>query len=312
MQHKRQKHKIDGWLNVWKPVGQSSMQAVAQARHVMGAAKAGHAGTLDPLAEGILPIAFGEATKLIPLLQDGLKTYRFMVKWGEQTNTDDTEGEVIATHDHRPTVDAIQNALPQFTGSIQQVPPNFSAVKIDGQRAYKLARAGEEIIIQPREVYIDSLQLVNIPDPDHAEFEMVCGTGTYVRSLARDLALKLGTVAHCTAIIRTKVGGFHTADAILLNNLLDSGAEIGHSPAQDALHPPAFGLDDIPAVALRDEEAHRMLHGQAVKFVSMVDFNRIPVMPDGQSIALAMLEDKIIAMVEVTGPMLRPVRILNT
>ena len=308
MQFKRQKNKIDGWLNVWKPVGQSSMQTVSQARRIMGAAKAGHAGTLDPLAEGILPIAFGEATKLISLLQDGLKTYRFTVKWGEQTNTDDTEGEVIATHAHRPTPDAIRNALAEFTGFVQQVPPQFSAVKIDGERAYKLARAGEEVTIASREIYIDSLHLLNTPDIDHAVFEMVCGTGTYVRSLARDLALTLGTVAHCTAIIRTKVGGFRENEAILLDNL----GELGHSAAQDALLPRAFGLDDIPAVALRDEEAHRLLHGQSVKFVSMVDFNRIPVLPDGQSIALAMLEDKIIAMVEIAGPVLRPVRILNT
>jgi tRNA pseudouridine55 synthase len=308
MQYKRNKIKIDGWLNVWKPAGQSSMQAVAQARRILGAAKAGHAGTLDPLAEGILPIAFGEGTKLIPLLQDGLKTYRFRVKWGEQTNTDDTEGEVIATSDTRPTRDAIENALPDFIGHIQQIPPAFSAVKIDGQRAYKLARAGEEVVIQPREVYIDSLILVNQVDNNTAELEMVCGTGTYVRSLVRDLAVKLGTVAHCTAIIRTKVGGFVQNQAILLDQL----AEIGQSGAQDALLPLAFGLDDIPAVALRDEEAHRMLHGQSVTFMAMADYTRIPHMPDGQTIALAMLEDKVIAMVEVAGPVLRPVRILNT
>lgn len=284
------------------------MQAVAQARRIFSAAKAGHAGTLDPLAEGILPIAFGEGTKLIPLLQDGLKTYRFTVKWGEQTATDDQEGEITATHDHRPDMAAIQAILPQFTGVIEQVPPLYSAVKIDGQRAYKLARAGEEFEIRPREVYIDSLIVVNQPDRDHAEFEVTCGTGTYVRSLARDMARILGTVAHCTAIIRTKVGGFNHSDAILLENL----EEMGHSARLELLHPLAFGLDDILAVALRDDEAQRLLHGQPLKFLSVMDASRIPVMPEGQTIALAMLGDKVIAMVEVQGPVLRPVRIINS
>lgn len=308
MQYKRKKENITGWLNVWKPVGMSSMQAVAQARRQFNAAKAGHAGTLDPLADGILPIAFGEATKLIPLLQDGLKTYAFTVRWGEQTTTDDVEGEVIATHDHRPTADAINAVIPQFVGAIQQVPPAYSAVKIDGQRAYALARAGETVTITPREVYIDSLRLIDQPDADHARFEMVCGTGTYVRSLARDMAQILGSVGHCTAITRTKVGGFAKVNAILLDNC----EEMGHSARQELLLPPVFGLDDIPAVALRDEEAHRLLHGQSVTFLSMADANRIPVMPPDQEIALAMWGDRIIAMVSVKGPTLQPVRILNT
>lgn len=284
------------------------MQAVAQARRILGAAKAGHAGTLDPLADGILPIAFGEATKLIPLLQDGLKTYQFTVRWGVQTATDDLEGEVIATSDQRPTREAIEDVLQDFVGAIQQVPPAYSAVKIDGQRAYALARAGEEVVIQPREVYIDSLKLLNQPDSDQADFEMVCGTGTYVRSLARDMAQKLGTVGHCTRITRTNVGGFTQINAILLEKWDD----LGHSAPQDAILPLSFGLDDIPAVALRDEEAHRLLHGQPVKFVSMADVDRIPVMPDGQEIALAVCGEKVIAMVDVKGPVLRPVRILNT
>lgn len=308
MQYKRPKLKIDGWLNVWKPVGISSMQAVAQARRLMGAAKAGHAGTLDPLADGILPIAFGEATKLIPLLQDGLKTYQFTVRWGVQTTTDDLEGEVMATSDQRPTRNGIEDVLQDFIGAIQQVPPAYSAVKIDGQRAYALARAGEEVVIQPREVYIDSLKLLNQTDSDHADFEMVCGTGTYVRSLARDMAQKLGTVGHCTRITRTNVGGFTKVNAILL----EKWDELGHSAPQDAILPLSFGLDDIPAVALRDEEAHRLLHGQSVKFVSMADIGRIPVMPDGQEIALALSGEKVIAMVDVKGPVLRPIRILNT
>jgi tRNA pseudouridine55 synthase len=307
-QFKRQKLKLDGWLNVWKPVGQSSMQTVAQARRLFSAAKAGHAGTLDPLAEGILPIALGEGTKLIPLLQDGLKTYRFMVRWGEQTATDDQEGDVIASHDHRPDAAAIQTILPDFTGVIEQVPPAFSAVKIDGQRAYKLARAGETVEIQSRPVYIDSFTLVNQPDADHAEFEVHCGTGTYVRSLARDMAQKLGTVGHCTAIIRTKVSGFTDSNAILLENLED----MVHSARLELLHPLVYGLDDILAVALRDDEAQRLLHGQSLKFLSVADANRIPVMPEGQDTALAVLGERVIAMVEVKGPVLRPVRILNT
>jgi tRNA pseudouridine55 synthase len=308
MQYKRKKENINGWINVWKPVGQSSMQAVAQARRLFNAAKAGHAGTLDPLAEGILPIAFGEGTKLIPLLQDGLKTYRFHVQWGVQTTTDDAEGDVSATSAVRPSQEAIRDVLQDFEGVIAQVPPAYSAVKIDGQRAYKLARAGEEVVIQPREVYIDSLELVEMVNADEAIFEVICGTGTYVRSLARDMAEKLGTKAHCSAIIRTKVGGFHEDEAILLENC----EEMEHSARLELLHPLAFGLDDILAVALRDDEAQRLLHGQSLKFLSVVDANRIPVLPEGQNIALAMLGDRVIAMVEVQGPVLRPVRILNT
>jgi tRNA pseudouridine55 synthase len=308
MQYKRKKENISAWLNVWKPVGQSSMQAVAQARRLFNAAKAGHAGTLDPLAEGILPIAFGEGTKLIPLLQDGLKTYHFTVQWGSQTTTDDAEGEVCATSDHRPSRDAIADVLQDFIGVVSQIPPAYSAVKIDGQRAYKLARAGEDVVIQPRDIYIDSLELIEMVNADQTIFEVVCGTGTYVRSLARDMAEKLGTKAHCVSIIRTKVGGFVADDAISLENL----EEMGHSARLELLHPLAFGLDDILAVALRDDEAQRLLHGQSLKFLSVADANRIPVMQEGQNIALAVYGDKVIAMVEVQGPVLRPVRILNT
>ena len=195
MGRRKKGDKIDGWVNFDKPLGMTSTQAVGKVRRAYNAQKVGHAGTLDPLATGVLPIALGEATKTIPYTQDALKTYEFTVRWGEQRSTDDAEGEVIATSEIRPTPDAIESALPAFTGEITQTPPRFSAIKIDGQRAYDLARDGQEFEIKSRTVFIESLSLLS-HDTDTASFTMTCGKGTYVRSLARDLALELGTVGY--------------------------------------------------------------------------------------------------------------------
>ena len=291
---------------MWKPHGMSSMQAVAKVRRHFNAAKAGHAGTLDPLAEGILPIAFGEATKLIPLLQESIKAYRFHVRWGEQTNTDDTEGEVIATSSNRPTKELIEAALPDFIGTIDQVPPAFSAVKIDGQRAYALARAGEEVKITARPVQIDALTLIEMPDPDTTVFEVTCGTGTYVRSIARDLALKLGTVAHCTRIIRIFVGSFTENTAILLENLVESD----YTTATASLWPLAKALDDILAIAITDTEAQRLRRGMDVPLISKMDSARLPnVSPDEKLIALH--NDDVVAICRLENATLYPVRVLN-
>jgi tRNA pseudouridine55 synthase len=303
---KKQKNNISGWLNLWKPYGMSSMQAVAKVRRHYNAAKAGHAGTLDPLAEGILPIAFGEATKLIPLLQESAKAYRFTVRWGIQTNTDDTEGETIATSDVRPTKDQIKAALPAFMGLIDQVPPAFSAVKINGERAYALARAGEEVNITARPVQIDALTLIDMPDTDTAIFEVTCGTGTYVRSIARDLAVKLGTVAHCTRIIRVFVGGFTESTAILLENLVESD----YTTATASLWPLAKALDDILAVAITDTEAQRLRRGMDVPLISKIDSARLPnVSPDERLIALH--DGNVIAICRLENATLYPVRVLN-
>lgn len=303
---KRQKLPINGWLNVWKPVGMSSMQAVAKARWLLSAAKAGHAGTLDPLADGILPIAFGEATKLIPLLHESRKAYRFKVRWGIQTNTDDSEGDAIATSDARPTTDQINAALPDFIGTIDQVPPSFSAVKIDGQRAYAMARAGQDVVITARPVHIDSFTLTETPDSDTAIFEVQCGTGTYVRSLARDLALKLGTVGHCLTITRIYVGDFDQNTSISLENL----EQMPYESRQASLWPLAKALDDILAIAITDTEAQRLQRGQDVRFLSKMDSARLPeTAPNGQ--ILAIYGDQVIAVCRLDGVTLHPERVIN-
>jgi len=303
---KRQKIAYDGWINLWKPVGISSMQAVAAVRRHLHAAKIGHAGTLDPLADGILPIALGEATKLIPLLHDNLKTYRFGVTWGVATNTDDTEGEVTATSDVRPAPEAIRAILSQFTGTISQVPPAFSAIKINGQRSYALARAGEVVEIAPREIYIDDLRLIET-ESDHAIFQVTCGTGTYVRSLARDMARNLNTLGHCSFITRVNVGKFTENTSISLENL----TRIPYTDLGAALWPLASGLDDILALAVTDTEAQRLQRGNDVKFLSKMDFDRIANF-DSTHPLIAVHGEKVVAICRLDGATIHPTRVLNT
>src|SRR5215831_11925224 len=191
-QFKREKYDIHGWVALDKPIGMTSTHAVSVIKRLFAAKRAGHAGTLDPLASGCLPIALGDATKTVPFVIDGRKTYRFTVRWGEERDTDDAEGRVVASSDLRPTPQAIKQLLPGFVGAIEQVPPRFSAIKIEGERAYDIARDGEEPELKPRVVNIGRLTLVDMPDPDHTHFEAECGKGTYVRALARDLGRVLG------------------------------------------------------------------------------------------------------------------------
>ncbi len=298
--------KVDGWINLDKPVGLTSTQAIGKIRRILNAQKVGHAGTLDPLASGVLPIALGEATKTIPYMQDALKEYAFTVTWGEQRNTDDSEGEVIASSDVRPDAGAIESALPVFVGEIEQVPPQFSAIKIDGQRAYDLARSGEDVEMKARSVFVDSLSLLKA-DQDSAEFALVCGKGTYVRSLARDLALKLGTYGYVSALRRTCVGGFHAKDAISLEKLeqmSDSAAVF------EALQPVQAVLDDIPALAIKQGEIADLRNGQALSFISRPDFQRLSDLGhDGE--AVAVFQGRAIAIVEIDGPQVKPVRVFN-
>jgi len=216
MGRKRKGTPIHGWLVLDKPLGPSSNGCVGRIKWLTGAAKVGHGGTLDPLASGILPIAFGEATKTQQYAMDGRKTYEFMARWGETTATDDAEGEITATSDARPSEADIVAALPHFTGQISQIPPKYSAIKIDGERAYKRARRDEDVKIESRDVDIYSLKLVEVVDGDHATFEMVCGKGTYVRALIRDLALHLGCEGHIRRLRRTAVGPFSIEKAVPL------------------------------------------------------------------------------------------------
>jgi tRNA pseudouridine55 synthase len=310
MARKRKGDKIDGWINLDKPLGLTSTQAMAKVRWLMKAQKAGHAGTLDPLASGILPIALGEATKTISYIQDGLKTYSFTVQWGEQRDTDDSEGKAIGTSDVRPTKEQIESILPKFTGEIRQTPPKFSAIKIDGARAYDLAREGEEVELKERDVYIESLTLLEARR-DNADFRMVCGKGTYVRSLGRDMGRELGTLGYISALKREKVGPFTLESAISLDKLagLDDIARLNEA----VLLPLETALDDIPALAVREDEAARLRNGQVLAFISRPDFERLARAGlDGTpQAALVTCNSKPVALVETEGPEVRPVRILN-
>ncbi len=256
-QARRLKRAVSGWLVLDKPFDMTSTQAVGKVRWLFGAAKAGHAGTLDPLATGILPIALGEATKTVPIVQEGRKTYRFTVTWGTETTTDDAEGPAIASSDYRPSADEVAAALPAFVGTIAQKPPAFSAIKVAGERAYDLARAGEAVDLAPREIVIDSLALVS-HGPDRSELEAICGKGTYVRALARDIARSLGTRAHVGALRRTAVGPFSEANAVTLD-ALEAATE------RDALLLPiAAALAELPEIRLDAGQAAAIRNGNAV------------------------------------------------
>jgi tRNA pseudouridine55 synthase len=263
---KRVKHDVHGWVVLDKPVGMTSTHAVSVIKRLFTAKRAGHAGTLDPLASGCLPIALGDATKTVPFVMDGRKAYSFTVRWGEERDTDDAEGRVVATSDRRPTAEAIVAELPAFVGAIEQVPPRYSAIKIEGERAYDIARDGEEFELKPRTVNIERLELEAMVDADHSAFRAECGKGTYVRSLARDLGRVLGCHGHVSALRRTAVGPFGESDMISLEGLesLCHRAAFGELSLADALLPVATALDDIPALAVSRADAARLQRGQAV------------------------------------------------
>jgi tRNA pseudouridine55 synthase len=263
---KRDKRDVHGWVILDKPVGMTSTHAVSLVKRQFNAKRAGHAGTLDPLASGALPIALGEATKTVPFVMDSRKLYRFTVRWGEERDTDDAEGRVVARSDQRPGRDAIIALLPSFTGTIDQVPPQYSAIKVEGERAYDLARDGEQVELAARPVEIGRLELVEVRDPDHAVLEAECGKGTYVRSLARDLGRALGCFGHVSALRRAAVGPFGEKSMILLEQLeaLCHRAASGEGSLADALMPVETALDDIPALAVSGADAARLQRGQAV------------------------------------------------
>ena len=290
---KKSKSKIDGWIALDKPYGMTSTQAVGKVRWLFNAEKAGHGGTLDPLATGLLPIALGEATKTVQWAMDGRKTYRFTAAWGAQTNTDDLEGEITERSDKRPTKADIEDVLPRFIGTILQAPPAFSAIKINGERAYDLARAGEVVEIKEREVHIESLKLDEYDDPlvrharagghlgldqengdsrfrgndgklETAEFEIICGKGTYIRSLARDMGRVLGCFAHVSALRRTQVGALNEAQMISLEKLEEMAIGGQSEALKGALLPLETVLDGIPALAVLDNDAAKLRQGQKV------------------------------------------------
>ncbi|WP_068119376.1 tRNA pseudouridine(55) synthase TruB [Tropicimonas marinistellae] len=258
MARRRKGRDISGWVIVDKPAGPTSTAVVNKVRWAFEARKAGHAGTLDPAATGVLAVALGEATKTVPYVTDSLKAYRFTIRFGQATNTDDAEGEVIAQSDSRPANDEVEAALPAFTGDILQVPPKYSAVKIDGERAYALAREDEDFEIAARPLFVDSLRLVARPDADHAELEMVCGKGGYVRSIARDLGAALGCHAHVTALRRIWSGPFDTEGALTWETLEAQA----RTPDLDRwLRPLQEGLTDLPMLPCTPEGAARLRNG---------------------------------------------------
>jgi tRNA pseudouridine55 synthase len=304
---KRRGRPLDGWLVIDKPQGLTSTDVVNRVRRGFDAQKAGHGGTLDPLATGLLPIAFGAATKTVPYVMDGTKLYRFTLRFGEARDTDDADGQTIATSEARPTDAQIQAALPGFRGEIMQVPPIYSAIKLGGERAYDLAREGQEVVLQPRPARVDRFELVERPDADHAVFLVESGKGVYMRSLARDLARAVGTVGHIAALRRMRVGPFHESQAIPLDKLAGSGDTPPSSP--DLLLPVATALADIPALALTEAEAGTLRHGQAVSLVGLM--GRIPSAadPDG-GLARAMAGGRVVGLCRLEDGLLKPERLL--
>ncbi|HWJ74900.1 MAG TPA: tRNA pseudouridine(55) synthase TruB [Kaistia sp.] len=261
-QRQKKGRPISGWLILDKPLGMTSTQAVSVVKRIFGAQKAGHAGTLDPLATGLLPIALGEATKTVPYVMDGRKIYGFTVRWGEETTTDDAEGAVVAQSDLRPSRAAIEAVLPQFIGTIMQVPPAFSAIKIDGERAYDLARDGEDVQLEPRPIEVHRLDLVDMPDDNTAVFAAECGKGTYVRALARDMGRLLGTRGHVANLRRLLVGPFDEASMVKLDALRDAQAEGGFEQVDPMLAPVETALSDLREIRIGEMEAARLRNGQ--------------------------------------------------
>ncbi len=307
MARKRRGDPVHGWLVIDKSPDITSAKVVNQARKILNAAKVGHSGTLDPMATGVLPLAFGEATKTVSYMMDGSKEYLFTVCWGEARDTDDAEGKIIETSDQRPGKAEIEAALPQFTGEIDQIPPAYSAIKVDGERAYKLAREEKPLELKPRKIFIERFELIECPDEDHAIFEVTSGKGAYIRGLARDLAHCLGTVGHISSLRRTRVGPFAENDAISLAKL----EELGHKGAAvDILRPVETALDDIPALALTEDEARRLRCGQSVSALTVAKRTPLTEIDQGATIC-AMADGKVVALARFEGGEIRPFRVLN-
>jgi tRNA pseudouridine55 synthase len=305
-QPRRDKRDVHGWVVLDKPIGMTSTHAVAVVKRLFQAKRAGHAGTLDPLASGGLPIAMGEATKTVPFVMDGRKRYRFTVCWGEERDTDDTEGRVVKSSDLRPSAEAICGLLPQFTGMIEQTPPQYSAIKVQGERAYDLARDGEVVDLKPRPVEIHHLSLVEQTDSSHSVFEAECGKGTYVRALARDIGRILGCYGHICALRRTLVGPFGEADMIPLEQLeaLCDRAASGEGSLADALLPVETALDDIPALAVTRADAARLHRGQAVLL-------RGRDAPNCSGTVYVTVAGRLLALAEIGNGELIPKRVFN-
>jgi tRNA pseudouridine55 synthase len=297
-----EKRDFHGWLILDKDIGQTSTAAVAALKRLFRAKKVGHAGTLDPLASGVLPIAFGEATKTVSFVMDGQKAYRFKVRWGVETDTDDSEGRMLSESAVRPSPEAIRALLPRFTGRIEQIPPRYSALKIEGERAYNLARDGEEVSLAARPVDVHRLTLIETPDADHAVFETECGKGTYVRALARDMGRALGSLGHVCALRRTRVGSFGEEQAVRfaeLERLGQAGSDLA-----SALLPVESGLAAVPALQVSRADADRLALGQSV----LLRGRDAPLLAGMVSVST---QGSLVALAEIEQGALKPRRIFN-
>jgi tRNA pseudouridine55 synthase len=299
---------VHGWLIIDKPAGMTSARVVAAVRRATGAVKAGHGGTLDPLATGVLPIALGEATKTMAYVLDGAKTYQFTVRWGESRTTDDIQGEVTARSDVRPDEAAVRRQLPRYLGDIEQVPPTYSAIKVGGRRAYALARSEQPVTLPPRLVTIDRIDLVAMPDADHAVFEVAARKGVYMRAFARDIARDLGTYGAVAALRRLSVGHFSIEKAMPLDRI----AMIGHSieALGEVLLPVGAALADIPALILTAAEARSLQHGRPIAVLPVAIRSPLPHAA-ADAIVCAIADGKPVALAQIKGGELRPVRVLN-
>jgi tRNA pseudouridine55 synthase len=315
MGRRRRGEAISGWLVLDKPDDMTSTHAVSAVQRIFNAQKAGHAGTLDPLASGILPIALGEATKTVPWLVEAKKTYLFTIKWGVSTDTQDREGQEIARSEVRPTAEAIRAALPAFVGDIQQVPPQFSAVKVDGERAYDLARAGEAVELEARQVTVYEAELVETEGEDLATFRFRSGKGFYIRALVRDLAAKLGAEGHVWRLRRTAVGPFTEAESVTLDDLQLLGQK---GAASERLKPVETALDDIPALAINGEDAFKLRQGRPIVLLPHVVETLKPQFRDrliggvdASRAVVALYEGKAVALGDVRAGRFEPSRVFN-
>ena len=315
MARRRKGDPVHQWICLDKPLDMTSTEAVTKVRRLFNAQKAGHAGTLDPLATGILPIALGEATKTVPFLMEADKAYRFTIAWGTTTASFDREGAVTATSDVRPDHDAVAAALPAFVGEIEQVPPVYSAIKVDGQRAYDLAREGVEVELAARTVVVHSASVLKAADRDHITLEIACGKGTYVRAIVRDLATRLGACGHVRELRRTRVGAFTEAGAITLDKLTDL---VHRGAGSEALLPVETALDDIPALAVTDEDAFRLKQGRPIVLVPrQVEMLRPRLIPrtiggqDASRTVSATLRGRVVALCEMRAGRLNPTRVFH-
>jgi len=314
MGRRRKGDAVSGWICLDKPLDLTSTDAVGRVRRAFNAQKAGHAGTLDPLASGVLPIALGEATKTVPYLMEADKTYRFTIAWGKTTASFDLEGAVILTSDVRPSAAQVRDALPAFVGETLQVPPVYSAIKVDGARAYDLAREGVEVELKARPVLIHRAELMEASE-DRAVLEIDCGKGTYVRAMVRDLAERLGACGHVSALRRTRVGRFSEQNAISLEKLMDL-VHMGAGP--ETLLPVETALDDIPALAVTTEDVFRLKQGRPIVLVPrQVEALKARLIPrtiggeDASRTVSAMSDGKIVALCELRAGRLNPTRVFH-